>query len=58
LRQLLTIMNQNDTMITLLQQVAVTIWNKAHLQARLQEANGDPAPPPGRKFEIYHRVGG
>jgi hypothetical protein len=56
LRQLLTIRNQNDTMIALLQQVAVSIWDRAHLQAKLQEDNGDPAPTLERQFELHRWV--
>jgi hypothetical protein len=56
LRQLLTIRNQNDTMISLLQQVAASIWNRAHLQTRLEEDNGDPALTLERKFELHRQV--
>jgi hypothetical protein len=56
LRELLTIRNQNDTMISLLQQVAVSIWNRAHIQTGLEEDNGDPALTLERKFELHRQV--
>jgi hypothetical protein len=43
LRQLLTISNQNDAIISFLQQISISIWHEPHIQARLQEANGYPA---------------
>ena len=45
LKQLVTIEEQNDTIISLLQQASVNIWNKPYSGAGLQEdmGNGTPA---------------
>lgn len=37
LKQLLTIKNQNVTMISLLEQISLNIWNEAYIQAKQQE---------------------
>ncbi len=47
LRQLLTIRNQNDIMISLLQQISVSAWDETHIKTMLQKDNGDTALPPG-----------
>ena len=41
LKQLLTIQNQNDIIISFLEQVSMTLWNDGHLQAGLREDIGD-----------------
>jgi hypothetical protein len=48
LKQLLTIKNQNDIIISFLQQASVTLWNEGHIQARLQEDIGDDMHPGAR----------
>ena len=46
LSQLIIIRNQNDLMISLLQQISLSVSNNNHIKARLQEDNGDTAFPP------------
>jgi uncharacterized membrane protein len=46
LKQLLTVRNQNDTMIYLLETISLNIWNEAYTQAGLQEEmEGSHAQP-------------
>lgn len=46
LKQLLSIRNQNDTMIYLLEQISMDSWNEAYIQAGLQEEmEGSHAQP-------------
>lgn len=45
LKQLLTIRNQNDTMIYFLEHISMDTWNEAHIQAGLQEDIGDTTHP-------------
>ena len=40
LKQLLTIRNQNDTLIYLLETISMNSWNEAYIQAGLQEEMG------------------
>jgi hypothetical protein len=47
LKQLLIIKNQNDTMISLMEQISMNIWNEAHIQAGLQEDMGGRREHPG-----------
>jgi hypothetical protein len=56
LRQLLIIRNQNDTMISLLQQVSVSIWNEARIRARLQKNNGDTPLTLERELALQHQI--
>jgi hypothetical protein len=48
LKQLLTIRNQNDIIISFLEQVSMTLWKEGHLQAGLQEDIGDKVHPGAR----------
>ena len=48
LKQLLTIQNQNDIIISFLEQVSMTLWNDGHFQAELQEDIGDEVHPEAR----------
>ena len=46
LKQLLTVRNQNDTMIYLLETISLNIWNEAYIQAGFQEEmEGSHAQP-------------
>ena len=40
LRQLLIIKNQNDALVSLLDQISINIWNEAYMKAGLQEDMG------------------
>ena len=46
LKQLLTIRNQNDDLIYLLEQISMSIWNESYVQTGLQEDMGESAPHP------------
>ena len=48
LKQLLTIRNQNDTLLYLLEHISMDTWNEAHLQAGLQEDIGVTTHPGSR----------
>ena len=41
LKQLLTIQNQNDAIISFLEQTSMTFWDEGHIQTGLQEDIGD-----------------
>ena len=41
LKQLITIQNQNDIIISFLEQTSMTFWNEGHIQTGFQEAIGD-----------------
>jgi hypothetical protein len=56
LRQLLIIRNQNDTMIPLLQQISVSIWNEARIRARLQKDNGDTSLTLERELALQRQI--
>jgi len=45
LKQLLTIRNQNDIIISFLEQASMTLWSERPIQARLQESIGDDVHP-------------
>jgi len=48
LKQLLTIENQNDIIISFLEQVSMTLWKEGHFQAGLQDDIGDEVHPEAR----------
>lgn len=45
LKQLLTIQNQNDIIISFLQQASMTLWNEGHIKAGLHEDIEDDEHP-------------
>jgi hypothetical protein len=58
LRQLLTIRNQNDAMLSFLQQISGSIWNEPHSQVRLGEDDGDAALTPERRLVLHRQSQG
>ena len=58
LRQLLIIRDQNDTMISLMEQIFVSPWNADHLQDRRKEDNGGTALPLERDLKLDRRIQG
>ena len=58
LRQLFIIRNQNDAIISFLQQISVSIWNEPHSQARLGEDDGDAALTPERVLKLHRQIQG
>ncbi|MFZ2089905.1 MAG: hypothetical protein WAU47_15160 [Desulfobaccales bacterium] len=52
LKQLLTIRQQNDTLIFLLEQIPVDIWNSGHIHAGLAEAPGGAEPISEHDLEV------
>ena len=58
LRQLLIIRNQNDTMISMLQQISGSTWNEAPIQARLREDNGEAATTRERVLKLHRQIRG
>ncbi|MFZ2089563.1 MAG: hypothetical protein WAU47_13400 [Desulfobaccales bacterium] len=58
LRQLFIIRNQNDAIISFLQQISVSIWNEPHSQARLGEGNRDTAVSLERGLKMNRQVQG
>ncbi len=58
LRQLFIIRNQNDAIISFLQQSSVSIWNEPHSQARLGEDDGDATLTPERRLVLHRQSQG
>jgi hypothetical protein len=58
LRQLLIIRNQNDTMISVLEQMHLSIWHEAQIPTRLQEDNGDTTLTLERDFKLNRQIQG
>ena len=56
LKQLVTIEEQNDTIISLLQQASVNIWNKPYSGAGLQEDMGNGTPARERETELHRQI--
>ena len=54
LKQLLTIVEQNDTIIALLEQISGDIWNEARIRTGPREDMGDAEPAPGRELKLHH----
>jgi hypothetical protein len=52
LKQLFTIRQQNDTLISLLEQISVDIWNKGHIHAGLEEDLGSAVPILEHELEL------
>ena len=56
LKQLLIISDQNDAIISLLQQISVSIWNKPHIGAGFQEHMGNAVPVRDGEIELHVQV--
>jgi hypothetical protein len=58
LRQLLLIRNQNDTMISLMEQIFESLWSEDHIQDRLQEDNEGTALTFERDLKLNRQIQG
>lgn len=58
LRQLLIIRNQNDTLISFLEEIFQGFWNEDHIQARLREDNGDTGLTLEQNLSLSRQVQG